>query len=60
MVGCLGHCSSSETRMTTQCRQGSLFSGAGGVWVSGNAGISARENFRKERCNAEVRWAQRL
>lgn len=28
-----------------EVQAGSLFSGAGGVWVFGNAGISARENF---------------
>lgn len=45
----LGFFSSSETRMTTQCRRaGSLFSVAGGVWVFGNAGNPERENFKKE------------
>lgn len=39
----------SETRMTVQCRHArSLFSVAGGVWVFGNAGISERENLKKE------------
>lgn len=32
--------------MTAQVQAGSLFSGARGVWVFGNAGISARENFK--------------
>lgn len=39
---------------------GSLFSVAGGVWVFGNGGISARENFKEETVQYKVRWAQKL
>lgn len=40
--------SSSETRMTAQCRQALYFRLQAGYGFFGNAGISARENFKRE------------